>query len=60
VAVDGRLQISTYQDKDGQNHTAAEVVAENVQFLSPRSATNGSAPDASPDAEVPGEFYQEG
>jgi single-strand DNA-binding protein len=33
VAVDGRLQISKYQDKDGQNRTSAEVVAENVRFL---------------------------
>jgi single-strand DNA-binding protein len=60
VAIDGRLQISTYQDKDGQSHTAAEVVAESVQFLSPRPATNGPAPEPSQDAEVPGEFYQEG
>jgi single-strand DNA-binding protein len=33
VAVDGRLQISKYQDKEGQNRTSAEVVAENVRFL---------------------------
>ena len=33
VAVDGRLQVRTYQGQDGQNRTAAEVVAENVRFL---------------------------
>jgi single-strand DNA-binding protein len=33
VAVDGRLQISKYQDKEGQNRTSAEVVAESVRFL---------------------------
>jgi single-strand DNA-binding protein len=61
VAVDGRLQMHTYQGQDGQNHTSAEVIAENVQFLSPKGTTNGSAPsaDAAPslDAEIPGETY---
>ena len=33
VAVDGRLQVRTYQAQDGQNRTSAEVVAENVRFL---------------------------
>ena len=40
VAVDGRLQIRTYE-KDGQKRTVAEIVADNVQFLSPKSE-NGS------------------
>lgn len=33
VAVDGRLQIRSYEDKEGQRRTIAEVVAESVQFL---------------------------
>ncbi len=33
VAVDGRLQIRTYEDREGQRRTAAEVVADSVQFL---------------------------
>lgn len=40
VAVEGRLQIRTYE-KDGQKRTVAEIVADNVQFLSPKSE-NGS------------------
>jgi single-strand DNA-binding protein len=59
VAIDGRLQISSYQGQDGQNHTSAEVVAESVRFLSPRPA-GGSAPAAdasSLDAETLGESY---
>ena len=32
VAVEGRLQIRTYE-KDGQNHRIAEVVASEVKFL---------------------------
>ena len=37
AAVDGRLQIRTYQAQDGSKRTAAEVVADNVRFLSPKS-----------------------
>ncbi|MBS3947445.1 MAG: single-stranded DNA-binding protein [Dethiobacter sp.] len=37
VAVEGRLQIRSYEDREGVRRTAAEVVADNVQFLgSPR------------------------
>lgn len=45
VAVDGRLQVRTYQGQDGQNRTAAEVIAENVRFLD-RAGTSaaGRAP----------------
>lgn len=41
VAVEGRLQIRTYEANDGSKRTVAEIVADNVQFLSPRSE-NGS------------------
>lgn len=33
VAVDGRLQIDTYEDNQGQKRKAAVVMAETVQFL---------------------------
>ena len=36
AAVDGRLQIRSYEDQNGQKRTVAEVVAENVRFLSPK------------------------
>lgn len=32
IVVSGRLQIRSYQDKDGNNRTVAEVVADNVYF----------------------------
>lgn len=35
-AVDGRLQIRTYEANDGKKRTVAEVVADNVRFLSPK------------------------
>lgn len=32
IAIDGRLQTRQYQDKNGQNRTAVEIVAQNVNF----------------------------
>ena len=37
VGVDGRLQIRTYEDSKGEKRTVAEIVAADVQFLSPKS-----------------------
>jgi single-strand DNA-binding protein len=36
AAVDGRLQVRSYDAQDGTRKTVAEVVAENVRFLSPK------------------------
>lgn len=36
AAVDGRLQIRSYTDKEGNRRSIAEVVAENICFLSPK------------------------
>ena len=41
-AVDGRLQIRTYEASDGSKRTIAEIQAENVQFLSPKGETYGN------------------
>jgi single-strand DNA-binding protein len=38
--VEGRLQYRSYQDKEGKEHGVAEIVADDVQFLSRRD--NGS------------------
>ena len=43
AAVDGRLQIGQYEDKDGQKRTSTDVVADNVRFLSPKGQS-GSTP----------------
>lgn len=40
AAVEGRLQIRSYGDKDGVKRTIAEVVADSVQFLSPKDAVS--------------------
>ena len=43
AAVDGRLQIRSYETKEGQKRRVAEVVAQSVQFLSGRnSSASGS------------------
>lgn len=38
IALDGRLQSRQYQDKTGNNRTAIEIVATNLQFAGPKSA----------------------
>lgn len=44
AAVDGRLQIRSYENKEGQRVRVAEVVAESVRFLDRGDAPSGSAP----------------
>ncbi|SHN86436.1 single-stranded DNA-binding protein [Desulfitobacterium chlororespirans] len=36
AGIDGRLQVRTYDAQDGQRRWVYEVVADNVQFLSPK------------------------
>ena len=55
IVVDGRLQSRSYQDKNGNNRTAIEIVANNVNFAGPKSSNaapmgdNGyAAPMAAP------------
>lgn len=42
ASIDGRIQIRTYNDKDGQKHWVTEIIGENVQFLSPKSEDTGA------------------
>jgi single-strand DNA-binding protein len=42
VAVDGRLDWSEYQDRDGNDRQAVQIIADNLQFLSsPQDNGNG-------------------
>ena len=41
VAVTGSLQTRRYEDKEGKKRTAFEVVADDVEFLSPRDSASG-------------------
>ena len=40
VAVEGRIQVRTYESKDGGKRWVTEVVADNVRFLDKRSDNN--------------------
>lgn len=37
IAVDGRIQTRNYQDKNGNNRKAVEIVANNVSFCGPKA-----------------------
>lgn len=53
VAVEGRLQIRSYEAQDGSKRRVAEVICDSVRFLDrPRQ---DAGPDA-PGEDVPGEF----
>lgn len=42
VAVAGSIQTRTYDDKDGNKRYATEVVADDVEFITPKSEGGGS------------------
>ncbi len=43
VAIVGSLQTGSYEDKDGIKRNVIEVVANEVEFLTPKSAQSGDA-----------------
>jgi single-strand DNA-binding protein len=42
VAVEGRLQIRSYETQDGQKRKVAEVVADGIRFLDKKPTANGN------------------
>ena len=54
VAVEGRLQVRSYEAKDGQKRWVTEVYANNVQFLS-RPKEEGEGPAGPSPAKTGGE-----
>ena len=44
MALEGRLQTRTWQDKQGGNHKATEVVAEQVYFAESKKAERQRTP----------------
>lgn len=42
VAIDGRIQVRSYDDKDGQKRYVTEVVADNVEFLGSKASGSNS------------------
>ena len=48
VAVDGRLEIRNYEDKEGQKKSATEVIADNVRFIDWKSEQGGEQTQQTP------------
>jgi len=53
VAVEGRLQIRSYETQDGQKRRVAEVIASHVQFLDRGRDDVASAPASAPAKATP-------
>lgn len=52
LAVEGRLEVRTYEDKEGQKRTAYDVVIENFQFVdSGKGGGTGGGPGGSPQSD---------
>lgn len=51
IGIEGSIQTRKYQDRDGNNRTAFEVVANNVQFVEFKKADNNSDNNAPIDPE---------
>lgn len=67
IAIDGRLQTRQYQDKNGQNRTAVEIVAQNVSFcgskessLAPQNAAQRPAAPSQRTQGMPDVSYSSG
>lgn len=45
IAIEGSLQTRQYQDKQGNNRTAVEVLANNISFAGPKAAENPAVRD---------------
>ena len=64
IALDGSIQTRQYQDKNGNNRTAFEVVADNVYFTGDRrnsgAAQGGDFAQPSVPAEAPASAYTSG
>lgn len=41
VGVEGRIQTRTYEGNDGQKRYVTEIIADSVQFLSPKDSSSG-------------------
>lgn len=59
IAIDGRLQTRQYQDKNGQNRTAVEIVANNANFCGSKESSpatqNAAQRPAAPSQRTQGE-----
>jgi len=59
AAVEGRLEIQSYEAQDGQKRRVAKVIAQNVEFLSPKESGLGQK-DSSQDDMIGSEVELQG
>ena len=52
VAIIGRLQNRSWEDKDGNKHSMTEIIADTVEFLSPKVSDLNEKVDAVPDGQT--------
>ena len=48
IAINGSLQTRSYQDKNGNNRTAVEIVADQINFAGSKSSNGGEGSYSSP------------
>lgn len=53
VIVEGRLQTSTWETKQGEKRYRTEVIAERLEFVGARDSGGGSSHRAQPSGDVP-------
>ena len=58
IVIEGSIQIRKYQDREGNNRTVFEVVANNVHFVDTKSAK--PSVDVNPDGDENSEFVNMG
>lgn len=58
IAIDGRLQTRQYQDKNGQNRTVVEIVAQNVSFCGSKESTSPAPQNAAQRPAAPSQRTQ--
>jgi len=51
VAVEGRLEIRSYEDKQGTRRKAATIVADGVRFIDKKDSNGAAKAEPAPDAE---------
>ncbi len=47
IAIEGSIQTRQYQDKNGNNRTAVEIVANNISFAGPKSSNSNAGAGSS-------------
>lgn len=59
AALEGRIQVRTYEGQDGQKRWVTEVVGDNVRFLSPKDSSGNTNTSSSTGSDDFSSFAQE-